>query len=346
MRSVKKLRDTFGSLQNLWNHSQIHLVHDGFPWVLREITESIADALNEHGYARASASPFYHFLKSPLIHFNGVTPTQAFKQKKVIMTWYHVLEEDKRLLNLQTLAKQVNLIHTPAKTTMETLVAAGFPAERIVVLPAGIQTTDFSRVDADKRRAIRLELQISDTAFVIGSFQKDGCGWGEGMEPKWIKGPDVFCETISRVKQSHPVHILLTGPSRGYVQHRLEQLRVPYTHRYPASYHDINRFYHACDAYLISSRLEGIPMALLESWATGIPLVSTQVGMVKDVAIHGQTALLAEVGDCDKLAQHLVELIEHPERRERLMETAFREVKKYDWKHLIHRYWKHLYSPL
>ena len=60
-----------------------------------------------------------------------------------------------------------------------------------------IQTSK-SRQDARKR------LGIPQTAVVIGSFQKDGNGWGEGKEPKLIKGPDVLLETLEILKSRIP----------------------------------------------------------------------------------------------------------------------------------------------
>ena len=47
---------------------------------------------------------------------------------------------------------------------------------------------------------LRRELNIPETSFLIGSFQKDGNGWGRGEEPKLIKGPDIFLEVIEVLK--------------------------------------------------------------------------------------------------------------------------------------------------
>ena len=47
------------------------------------------------------------------------------------------------------------------------------------------------------------------------------------MNPKLIKGPDVFCDVIERLAKDLPVHVLLSGPSRGYVKARLTKLTFP-----------------------------------------------------------------------------------------------------------------------
>ena len=69
------------------------------------------------------------------------------------------------------------------------------------------------------------------SAFVVGSFQKDGVGWEEGLEPKLIKGPDVLLAAVERLRQRVPeLWLLLTAPARGYVKEGLERIGVPYRH--------------------------------------------------------------------------------------------------------------------
>ena len=47
----------------------------------------------------------------------------------------------------------------------------------------------------------RTRLGLPGSAFVVGSFQKDGVGWGEGLEPKLIKGPDVLLAVAERSRR-------------------------------------------------------------------------------------------------------------------------------------------------
>lgn len=334
------------SVPNLWNPSEIQIVTDGYDWVIHEVSKSIAQALKQAGVARAQVSPFFHFSSANVLHFNSVAVPKKFPRNKVLMTWYHVNADDPRLQKMQEVAQRIDLLHTTAQTTKETLVAHGFPASKIRVLPIGIDQTIFSPASSAQREQTRSSLGISPEAFVVGSFQKDGDGWGAGMNPKWIKGPDVFCDVIERVSKEIPVHVLLSGPSRGYVKDRLSKAGVPFTHKFLNAYKDVNTLYQTLDAYLISSRLEGVPMALLEAWATGTPLVSTQVGMVKDVAVDGQTALLAEIEDRDKLTEHLLQIYKNPGLRDQLISQGLACVQDYRWDTLIRRYWEELYLPL
>lgn len=343
---VRTLAKRFFSIPNLWNKSPIHIVTDGHDWVIGEVSKSLSTALSQRTFARVSISPFFYFLSGKIIHFNSIPVPQRFPKNKVIMTWYHIPEHDPRLSTLRELEARVDLIHTSTHSTKQTLVQHGFPPEKILVIPQGINLTLFTPASKDQKREIRTALGIPEKAFVIGSFQKDGDGWGEGMNPKLIKGPDVFCDVIEQLAKKIPVHVLLSGPSRGYVKDRLTRANIPFTHQYPKAYKDVNKLYHALDVYLISSRIEGVPMALLESWATGIPLVSTRVGMVQDVAEHETNALLADVEDRERLVQHLETLFHDHHVRDHLAHNGLESVKAYDWSVLIDRYWKELYQPL
>ncbi len=143
---------------------------------------------------------------------------------------------------------------------------------------------------------------IPDATVVIGSFQKDGNGWGEGNEPKRIKGPDIFVEVVKRLKEKIPnVLVLLTGPSRGFVKRGLSAAGVPFVHRLLDRYAEVGHYYQAIDLYLVTSRDEGGPKAILESMASGVPLVTTRVGQAIDLVRHQENAWMVESEDVDGL---------------------------------------------
>ena len=60
--------------------------------------------------------------------------------------------------------------------------------------------------------------------------------------------------------------------------------------------------------------MEGTPLAVLEAMATGLPVVSTYHAGIPDVVAHGERGLLSAEYDIDAMADHLVQLIDHPEQ--------------------------------
>jgi len=87
------------------------------------------------------------------------------------------------------------------------------------------------------------------------------------------------------------------------------------------------RILKACDVFVMSSRSEGTPLALLEAAALGRPIVATAVGGVPEMVTDGQHALLAEFGDADGFAERITRLLEDNDTAARLARRAADHVR-------------------
>lgn len=237
-------------------------------------------------------------------------------------------------------------VHTASKIMEQRLIDWGLPAKKMVRIPLGVELKQFHPVDEGQRVASRKKLGIPKGAFCIGSFQKDGVGMSEGLEPKLIKGPDVFVQVIEQVSKSRPVFVLLSAPARGYVKAGLERARIPYRHIVLEDYFQIPSLFHALDIYLMTSREEGGPKGPLEAMACGIPVVATQVGLVADVIKAGETGLLADSDDVEGLAIQVIKLIGDPGLRRQIADKGLEAIKDYDWPLIAARYYHEIYKPI
>lgn len=128
------------------------------------------------------------------------------------------------------------------------VLSSGIAPEKVFLIPIGINLSYFRMQTPESRKKTRLKYGIPESAVVIGSFQKDGVGWDEGLEPKLIKGPDVFLKTIEILKPRIPeLFVLLSGPARGFVKQGLERLGVPYCHCFLERYPEIGQLFQAWD---------------------------------------------------------------------------------------------------
>jgi glycosyltransferase involved in cell wall biosynthesis len=195
---------------------------------------------------------------------------------------------------------EIDRVQVTNRAMEELVVGTGVAPEKVHRIPIGIDLATFPMADPASRAAARLSLDLPDWAFVAGSFQKDGVGWGEGLEPKLIKGPDVLLAAAERLQAVVPELVLLiTGPARGYVKAGLERLAIPYRHVSFADVDAVAQAYQAIDVCLVTSRDEGGPRAVLESMATGVPLVTTRVGQAADLVRHGENGWMVDVDDVD-----------------------------------------------
>lgn len=231
--------------------------------------------------------------------------------------------------NLKKYHHKIARIQTSHSYMKEIILGSGIEPEKVFLIPIAINPDFFHPQSAESKKEARDCYGIPQDAVVIGSFQKDGNGWEEGLEPKLIKGPDIFLKTLQILKQSVPeLFVLLSGPARGYVKKGLERLKVPYKHIYLEHYPEIDRLYQSLDLYLIASREEGGPKAVLESMASGIPLVTTRVGQAMDLVIHGENALMVNIEDSEGLAFFGEKVLSDSQLRDNIVKKGFITAKE------------------
>ncbi|PWW82568.1 glycosyl transferase family 1 [Prosthecochloris marina] len=236
---------------------------------------------------------------------------------------------------LQTIKRhhtEIDRIQVSCKFMENVILDTGVASDKVFRIPIGINMNYFSPVTKEKKTSARKELGIPMNAMVIGSFQKDGSGWKEGLIPKMVKGPDIFLRAIEILNNSVPeLFVLLTGPARGYVRQGLEKMKVPYVHRYINDYRNISQYYHALDAYIISSRDEGGPKAVLESMVCGIPLISTKVGQATDLIRHSENGFLTDIENAEALAHFTLQVLEDSQLRPDIIQQGFITAKANDY---------------
>ncbi len=161
--------------------------------------------------------------------------------------------------------REIDRVQVTNREMEELVLGTGMAPEKVHRIPIGIDVDTFPLRALDGAREARSRFGLPASAFVVGSFQKDGVGWGEGLEPKLIKGPDVLLSVAGQLRERVPeLWFLLTGPSRGFVRTGLERLGIPYRHALLDDVGEVATAYAAIDVCLVASRDEGGPRAVLE----------------------------------------------------------------------------------
>jgi glycosyltransferase involved in cell wall biosynthesis len=102
--------------------------------------------------------------------------------------------------------------------------------------------------------------------------------------------------------------------------------------------------YDAADVYLNAPNVDNMPNSVIESFAAGLPVVSTSAGGIPYIVTHGETGLLSEPGDDEGLARNALQLLGDAESSRRLALAARREVLgKYTWP-AVHVHWRAAYG--
>ena len=199
---------------------------------------------------------------------------------------------------------EIDRIQVTNRAMEELVPETGVAAEKIHRIPIGIDRETFRVRTPRARTAARRALDLPDSAFVVGSFQKDGVGWGEGLEPKLIKGPDVSLAVAERLRERVPELLVPAhGPVARLREGRARARGVPYRHFFLPDVEAVAKAYEAIDLCLVTSREEGGPKAVLEAMAIGVPLVTTRVGQAADLVRHGENGWMVDVEDVDGLVE-------------------------------------------
>jgi glycosyltransferase involved in cell wall biosynthesis len=243
-------------------------------------------------------------------HFDALQPRWLESSHRLGLSYFHgrpgtpgYPEFDRAYETLRRHSARLDRIQVTHAEMRDLVVGAGVDPECVFTIPIGVDLPLFPFGDAELRAVARHALGVPESAFVVGSFQKDGVGFGEGLEPKLVKGPDILAATLEQLRSSIPeLFVLLTGYARGYVRRRLTDAGIPHSHVYLRSRDQLAQAYHALDVYLVTSRQEGGPKAVLEAMATGVPLVTTRVGQAPELVVDGQNGMLVPVDDEEGLA--------------------------------------------
>jgi glycosyltransferase involved in cell wall biosynthesis len=342
----------------LWSGegARVHFVIEDADWAIRWVGEHVRDRVETFapGTMQTTVSP--RRVSNRVVHFGSqymwlVWGHQMSRSNRYVASFFHGKPEDgpdvaRHIDRFMDSVPKLDRIVTAASLTEKRLLDWGVPRSKLVRIPIGVDTSLFVPPNDSQQIAARRRFKISDGSVVVGSFQKDGVGWGDGMEPKLIKGPDVYVEAMRAMKATGlPVFAFLTGPARGYVKQGLAAAGIPFVHTYVKDHSELVSCYHALDLYLVTSREEGGPMGLMESMASGVPVVSTRVGMAPDLIADGQTGRIAEVADAQQVAALAIELVSLPNLGQ-LLEKARTAVKVADWSVVGDDHWTKVYQPL
>jgi glycosyltransferase involved in cell wall biosynthesis len=92
---------------------------------------------------------------------------------------------------------------------------------------------------------------------------------------------------------------------------------------------DIPQLLAASDFFILPSLWEGLPMALIEAMASGLPIIATRVSGTNQVMVHGETGLLVAPGNSEELAHAIRKLLLDPLMAFRMGKIARRRVEVY-----------------
>lgn len=187
------------------------------------------------------------------------------------------------------------------------------PESKFRVIPLGFELEPFMEDQETKRKIFRTEFGLADDEIAIGIVGR--------LVP--VKNHDLFLEALAYVLKNTTkkvkAFIVGDGTSSPHIQAKAVALNIPYClsgegwRERPLIFTswraDMDVVNAGLDIVCLTSFNEGTPVSLIEAQAANKPIVSTNVGGVKDVVEEGTTALLAGIQDKQAFFEHLLSLV-------------------------------------
>lgn len=107
----------------------------------------------------------------------------------------------------------------------------------------------------------------------------------------------------------------------------------------------MNELYDQAHIYLNSSNIDNMPGSILESFASGLPVISTSAGGIRCIVAHEHTGLLVPKNDHKAMASWAIKLLESPEIASKIARNAYEECRAYTWE-AVRGSWLAVYSRL
>src|SRR5262249_46081205 len=162
-------------------------------------------------------------------------------------------------------------------------------------------------------------------------------------------GVDRALRAFARIQTHVPEAQLVVagdGPERVALEQLARELKLKNTEFVGRVGHDrVIELYDANDVFLNGSEIDNQPLSILEAFACGLPVVTTDAGGIPYMVDNGRTGLIAAKSDDEQLAATALRVFAEPELAQTLIQQGREECCKYRWES-VRGDWLKVYSEL
>lgn len=208
---------------------------------------------------------------------------------------------------------------------VDAYLGAGLPSDRILLVPNGIDVERFAPASAAERDALRRARCLPTERPIItfvGFFSAD-------KQPRvlfdaWLRLRERGVETtLVFVGATRSAYFEVDDRIADDMRREADRLGVGDRLIFTGATHDVPDYLRASDLFVLPSRREGLPVALLEAMACGLPCVASRLpGSTEAIIDSGQNGVLTPGGDVPAMAEAIAALLADPARSARLGAAA------------------------
>lgn len=141
--------------------------------------------------------------------------------------------------------------------------------------------------------------------------------------------PDVI-RVFAQVREKLPVKLVMVGdgPDRAEAERMCRENDMCEDVHFLGKQTGLVEIFGAADLFLMPSQSESFGLSALEAMACGLPVLSSSVGGLPELNLHGTTGYISEIGDTDRMARYAIELLSDERRYARFTKAARERAEK------------------
>jgi len=312
---------------------------------------------------------YYHEVEMasyPVFEFPLYTPALASKMVEVsrfekldlIHAHYAIPHATSAYLAREILKNGLKIVTTLHGTDI-TLV--GLEPSFLPVMKFSIEQSDgvtavsrFLREKTMTNYGIEKDIRVIPNFVDTEKYRRQGCEeFCEKFAPKGerilvhvsnfrpVKRVQDVIKIFNEVRKKVPSKLILAGdgPERSACELLVRELYLQEHVRFLGKQLELVPILSAADLFLMPSQSESFGLSALEAMACEVPVISSSVGGLPELQVHGQTGYIAEIGDVDRMARYAVELLTNDTKRKAFGQAARkRAVEHFDVHKIVTQY--------
>jgi len=240
-----------------------------------------------------------NLLGVPAAWLAGVPAIISSRRDLAHFDWY----QSRRRVWLRRIQNLSNVVLANAHPIRDALIAEDrFAPSKVRVVHNGIDVDEFLKVPSNRDKVL------------------SGAGHGKlivlvGNMHSNVKGHALLISAAPAIVREFPdAQFVLAGDGeqRQQFQHQVNALGLKHSFLFLGRRHDVAKILACCDIAVLPSKAEGLPNAVLEYMATGLPVVASNVGGNPEIIRDGVTGLLVHPQDAGALAEAILRLLRDP----------------------------------
>ena len=145
---------------------------------------------------------------------------------------------------------------------------------------------------------------------------------------------------FAEIRKKMPARLLLIGdgPDRSQCELLARELGIHDDVKFLGKQTELVPILSSADLFLMPSQSESFGLSALEAMACEVPVISSSVGGLPELVVHGQTGFIAEIGDIDRMSRYAIDLLTNPSKHQLFAKASRQRAVEFNSDKIIAQY--------